>query len=216
MSVEFADPDHIKIPGLDIDGEHARGIPDSDDFLSGQLPMNVSRECGDVGDVFHMGLIVEDGLMKMGNAPSLRDGIAQDAGELLGCLRCDVVAPGAKGCEKPILVVKHQISVHHGAEAADHEGVQLDVVFLSDIGTEIGETGGDSAPHVIQGVCPHPVDLDILPAVSACGQRPIIGTHQHGFDPCGTELHAHDGMSGFDDGFRVVLTHNWVILLRIR
>ena len=57
---------------------------------------------------------IEDGLVEMGNAPSLRDIVPEYLCQLPGGRTCNGVPPGAEGHQKLALFIKCHITVHHG------------------------------------------------------------------------------------------------------
>ena len=59
--------------------------------------MDVARQGGEKGDVAHMLLPVEDGLVQMGNAPALGNVEVEPLAQILGGLPGGGVAPGAEG-----------------------------------------------------------------------------------------------------------------------
>ena len=63
----------IIVPGAAIDREHAAGLPDSDCLTAGEPVVDVSRQGGKTADILDMFLIIEDGLIEVGDRPSLRN-----------------------------------------------------------------------------------------------------------------------------------------------
>ena len=121
----------VKVHGLTVDGEHARGVAHAQHLLAGELPVNIPGQGGEIGNVLHMGLAVQDGLVEMGHRPAL----GHIKVEKLGKLRCGRagggVAPCTEGHQELTILVKGQVAVHHGREAhAAHLGERLAVFFL--------------------------------------------------------------------------------------
>ena len=66
------DPKHllIKIHNGGINGEHTCCLTDAQHLFSGQLPVNVSCQCGEECDILHMIFSAQNSLIQMCNAPS--------------------------------------------------------------------------------------------------------------------------------------------------
>ena len=56
-----------------VDGEHAGGLADADGVFTGEHIVDIARQRGDVGDAADVLLAVQDGLIQVGDAPTLGD-----------------------------------------------------------------------------------------------------------------------------------------------
>ena len=108
--------DHRGIVGLceGIHGNHAAGIAYAQHFLACHLPVHVTGERGQEGDVTHVFLVVEDGLVEVRDAPAQGDVIDKELREFGSGLRGIGVAPCAEGHQDLTLVVEGHVAVHHG------------------------------------------------------------------------------------------------------
>ena len=104
----------VKIPGMDVHREHACHITNAQNTSACQLPVHISLQRNEVVDILHMLFFIEDGLVEMGNAPSLRDIVPEYLCQLPGGRTCNGVPPGAEGHQKLALFIKCHITVHHG------------------------------------------------------------------------------------------------------
>ena len=101
--------------------------------------------------------VVENGLVKMGYAPSLRDWVVEQLSQLLGCLACYVIAPCSEWRQEIAILVKNHVSVHHGAEPDGLGGAKnRSVLFLNIVG-QFFVTVLYALPDVIQAVSPDAV-----------------------------------------------------------
>ena len=86
----------IVVQSIGINGEHSRGFADAHDLLAGQGDVEVACQGGQRGNVLHMRLLVQNGLIQVGNTPPLGNVEVQHLAQLGGSLAGDGVAPGAK------------------------------------------------------------------------------------------------------------------------
>ena len=127
----------IVAPRGRVQGEHAGGIPHAQDLFPGQAPVHIARQGGQEGHMLHLLLPVQHGLEQMGDAPALGYIEAKELGQP-GCrLPRGIVAPGAELSQLPALLVKGQITVHHGADAKGAKLGNLHAIALQDCGFQL-------------------------------------------------------------------------------
>ena len=137
-------------------------------------------------------LSVEDGLIKVGDAPALGDIETEQGGEHLGRLAGERVAPSQKGVKLVPLRVKSQITVHHARNADAPHRRQRQAEPFPHIALQ-GPIAGLQAPvHIRQVIGPHAADQLIFPSVAAGSHRLEALVQQDGLDTGRAQLQAKD------------------------
>ena len=200
--------DHVGpvVPGLGIDGYHARCVADSQHLLAGELPVDIAGQGGEIGDLGDMLLLVQDGLVQVGDAPAQGNVVNEQLREGRCGLTGIGVAPGAEGDHEVAFLVERHVAVHHGADADGGEMLDLHVIALADIVAQVSVAVLQAEPDGFVAVGPKAVHELVFPLVAALCDRNVILVHQHRLDAGGTELDAEDGFSGFDGSSCVHLT----------
>ena len=103
-------------------------------------------------------------------------------------------------------LVEGHVPVHHRADADGREVLDLHVILLADVGTEVGVALLEAEPDDLLAVGPETVHELVLPLVTALGDGDMVLIDQDGLDAGGAELDAEDGPSGFDGSPCVHLT----------
>ena len=173
-----------------VDGEHAAGLAHAHDLLAGELPVDVASQGGEEGDILHVRLLVQNGLIQVGDAPALGDVEAEEGAQLLRGLAGDGVPPGAELRELLSVPVERQIAVHHGTDAQRAHGGQLHAVFGLHIGFQRSEAGLQTPMDHVHGVGPDAVDQLVLPFKVTTGNGHVPLVDQHRLDAGGPQLDA--------------------------
>ena len=92
--------------------------------------MNESCEGSEEGDVFYMVFFIQNRLIKVRDAPSLRDRVVKKGRKFFRSLPCDCVSPGPERNEELPVFVKGKVAVHHGRKAQCPDFFELDAVFF--------------------------------------------------------------------------------------
>ena len=178
----------VVIPGGRIDREHPRSIPNAEDFLPGQLPVDIAgqrREEGQAGQVF---FAVEHRLVEVRDAPPLRNVEMQGRGQRFGGGAGDGVAPGAERHQQAAGFIKRQVPVHHGRNANAADIGKRCAEFGLHIGRQRGPGRLYAAPDIGFGIGPNAVFKPVFPHMVTLGQRGMVRPEQHRFDPGGAQL----------------------------
>ena len=176
-----------------VDGEHAAGLPHAHHLFPGELPVDIARQSGEIGDVFHMCLAVQNGLVQVGDAPALGDIEAEEGGQLLRRRAGDGVAPGAERGKLAAVLTKGQVAVHHGADADGAHGGQLHAELGFHIGFQLGKAGLQAGVHHVHGVRPDAVLKLILPLEIPLGDGAVTLVDEHGLDAGRAQLDTQCG-----------------------
>jgi len=144
-------------------------------------------------------LAVQDGLIQMGDAPSLRDVEPEQLRQLVRRFLGDGIAPGAERDHQLILLIEGHVAVHHRADADGRKGVNLCTVLLFNFfckrGVAVRQPGGD----VLHRVGPDAVRQTVLPVVRADGQHGTVRIDEDSLDSCRAEFNPENCFSGFND-----------------
>ena len=194
------------VPGGRVHGQHAGGVAHAQHLLAGELPVDVAGQGGEIGDLGHVLLAVQDGLVQVGDAPAERNVVDEQLGQFRGGGTRVGVPPGAEGNEQAALLVERHVPVHHRADADGAEALDLHVVLLADVGAEVGVALLEAEPDEFLAVGPEAVHELVFPLVAALGDGDVVLIDQDGLDAGGAELDAEDGPAGFDGSSRVHVT----------
>ena len=141
-----------------------------------------------------MRLLVQNGLIQVGNAPSLGNVEVQHLAQLGGCFAGDGVAPGAKRCQLVSVLVKGKIAVHHAGDANGAYFGQRNAEFFQDILLQLGVAVLNACGHRLHGVGPDAVCQLILPFVSARGNGNVVFVNENCLDAGRAKLNAQSGV----------------------
>ncbi len=181
--IEFVNHGLIQIAGLDINGEHSGSVSHSENLLPCQLIVDISCQSGDEGNVLHMLFLVQDRLIQVRNAPSLRN-IVVEFRRQSGCgfLR-DGISPCPEGNEEIIILIKGKIAMHHGGKSDGTDLCDLRIILLFHIPYQILITLAKTLPHIRKVIGPDSVYQLVFPFIaSGCQRRPCL-VNQHCLDP---------------------------------
>ena len=128
----------VELAGREVDGEHAAGVTDAEHLLAGQLPVHVAGQRRQVRDAADVLLAVQDRLVDVGDAPPVRDVVAEQFGQFAAGVVGVRVAPGAERHEQLPVAVEREVAVHHGRDAEGSDGAQRHSVPALDVGRELG------------------------------------------------------------------------------
>ena len=127
--------------------------------------MYVTSQGGEVLDVGHVLLIVEDALVEVADAPAQGDVVVEELRELCSGLTGIGVTPGAERHQNLLLLVEGHVAVHHGAEADGGQRLNLAVVLLLHILAELSIAVLESVPYGLGRVGPETIYQLVFPLV---------------------------------------------------
>jgi hypothetical protein len=127
--------------------------------------MYIACEGGEVLDVLHVFIILEDALIQMADTPAEGDVVVEELGELGSGLTGIGITPSAEGYEDLLLLVESHIAVHHSGETNGGEGLDFTVVLLLDVLAEVGIAVLKTVPNGLGRVGPETVYQLIFPLV---------------------------------------------------
>ena len=190
---------HLGIIGLrvGVDGDHTRCIAHTEDELPGDLPVHIAGKRGEVFDVGHVLLVVEDGLVEMADAPTQRDVVVEELRQFSGCLAGVGVAPSAEGHENLGLVVESHIAVHHRTETDGGKGFYLAVILVENVLAEVGVAVLKAIPDGFHTIGPDTVYELVLPLMTALGNGLVLLVDEHGLDSGRPKFDAENGFARF-------------------
>ena len=99
---------------MDIHRKHACHVADAEDASAGQFPVHIALQRDKIIYILHMLFLIENGLVQVGNAPSLGYIVPEYLCQLFSGRSCNGISPGAEGHQKLSVLVKCHIAVHHG------------------------------------------------------------------------------------------------------
>ena len=184
--------EHIGVigAGCAVDREHAGCFAHTHDSAARQLPVQVTRECGEEIDLRRVRFTVQNRLIQVRHAPALRDVEGEQLAQRRRGLLRRGVAPGAEAGKLVALGVKRQIAVHHGREAERADRRHCLAIFFLDLRRHLGVSVLYTRPSVVEMIGPVAVLKPVFPVVRAAGQYRVIGTDQNSLDACGAQLDA--------------------------
>ena len=188
-------PQHagVIVTGLAVNREHAGSFAHTHHLLARELPVNVACQRREIGDVLHMFLSVQHGLIQVGDAPALRNVEAEERGQLLCRFSGDGVAPGAEFRQLLSVLVKGEIAVHHGGDADGADGREVEAEFVLQIVLQRFDTGPEPGVDAFHGIGPDAVDEPVFPFIVAGGDGTVLLIDQDGFDAGRAKLNPEYG-----------------------
>ena len=168
---------------LTVDGEHTRGLADAQGVDAGEHEVNVAGQGGDVADLGNVRLVVQNGLIQVGDGPPLGDVEAEGLGQLGSGVGGNGILPGAEGHQQIPVFVKGKVAVHHGGNA--HGGYRFPVFHA-------GNGGLQALPDLVQRVGPDAVHKGAFPSVIAGGNGIVLCVDGNSLDTGGAQLEAQN------------------------
>ena len=178
-----------------VNREHAGGIAHAEDLLTGELPVHVTGECGEVSHLGDVLFLVEHGLVQVSDGPTLGDVVLEQLGELLVSFGGVGVLPGAERHQQFAGLVECEVTVHHGGEADVADVRELLAIGGLDVVGHGGVSGLQTAPDLLGGVAPQTIFQMGSPAVVAGGDGLEVVVDEDGLDAGGAEFDAQRGLA---------------------
>ena len=170
--------------------EHTRGLAHADDHPAGQQVVDIDAERHQPAELRDMLLAVQNRLIEVGNAPSLRNVVSEARTEDGRGLRGDGVAPRPEGRDLLEVTSQHEIAVHHAGNADGAHAPQRTPQLPLGVLAQRAVAGAHSRHHVLKMVDPYAVFHPVFPAVASGRKRRMIRPGQNGLDAGGAELNA--------------------------
>ncbi|CCX65502.1 unknown [Firmicutes bacterium CAG:791] len=136
---------------------------------------------------------VQNCLIQMRNAPSLRNIVVEQLRQLLRSFSCNRIAPGTKRNKQLILIIKRKIAMHHCADADRGKAMNFRIVFLLHILKKIRIASLQSLPDILQRISPNSIFQPVFPFPCTLGNRNVV---------CCNEFRLDAGRSEFDSDNR--------------
>ena len=130
-----------------------------------------------------MFLPVQESLIKVGNAPTLRNVELQLFREDIRRRTCHIVPPCTERCKLLPLPVKRKITVHHRADPDRADLRERHMIARLYTCGKLRVTGLHARPDRIKGVRPDPVLQLVLPRIAAGGDRLKVRIDEDCLDP---------------------------------
>ena len=112
----------MKILLIGIDRKHTGAVADSQHLTPGQFPVYIPLQCDQVINLRHMRLFLQNRLVQMGDAPSLRDMVLEQLRQLFRSLLRHGISPGTERHQDFSCLIESHIAVHHGGNANGADG----------------------------------------------------------------------------------------------
>ena len=163
------DPDHARvvIAGVRVDRHNAGSVADSQHLFSGKPVVRPSGQGCQETDVLHVGLVLQNRLIQMAQAPALGHVEGEGVCQLFRRLGGHGVPPGAEGNKKIHASVKREIAVHHCADADAGELCELHAAGGFHVLFQIGVAGLESFADRVLAVGPDAVPVFVFPFVAS-------------------------------------------------
>ena len=152
--------------------------------------MHIAGKRGEISHLADVLLLVEHGLVEVGDGPAFRNVVLEEFRELLMSFGCVGVLPSAEWDKQLAVLVKGEVAVHHGGEAdVPHMGQFLAVSGFHVAG-HLGVCGLQARPDLLLGVAPQAVFQMAGPAVIAGGDGVVFVIDKHRLDSGRSEFDA--------------------------
>ena len=156
--------------------------------------MDISGQGGQELNVLHVFLIVEDGFIKVADAPAQGNVVVEQFAQF-GCgLACIGVAPCAEWDEYVVALECH-IAVHHCTDSDGSQGFDFDLILFEYILAQVSIAILQTIPDSLGGIGPEAVDKLVLPCVATLSDGFLLLVNQHGLDARRAELDAKYGLA---------------------
>ena len=125
---------------------------------------------------------VQNCLIQMRNAPTLRNIVVEQLRQLLRSFPCNRIAPGTKRNKQLILIIKRKIAMHHCADADCGKAMNFRIVFLLHILKKIRIASLQSLPDILQRIGPNSIFQPVFPFPCTLGNRNVVCCNEFRLD----------------------------------
>ena len=137
---------------------------------------------------------VQDCLIKMRNAPPLRDIKLELLCQFISCRTCRDIPPGTECCQLVSFFIKWQISMHHGGDANRTRCGDFLTKLLPKIFFQFPVAGLKSGYDLFCRISPITIFKLVFPLITAGCYRKVIPVKHHCFDAGGTKFYTDHGL----------------------
>ena len=163
--------------------------------------MDIARERSKPAHGLDVRLVLQNCLVVVRDAPSLRNVELEERRQLRRGLSRHDVAPRAERHEKPALFVERKISVHHARHAERCQLREMRAVFRRSVGNALCIRVAHARLDIFERIAPDAVDQLVLPVVRALRDNLEAVVDKHRLDARRAELNAHHCLARFDKVF---------------
>ena len=169
--------------------------------------MNITCKCREMTDGRNVILTVQNRLIKVRNAPSLRNVEVQGFCKLRRCFFRDRISPCSERNQKLVIFIKRKIPMHHSGKTDSAEFLDRNAILVFYILLEISVTLGKSVPDRLFRIGPDPVKKLVLPFLASRSDRITLFIDQNSLDTSRTEFDSQNAFSLFNQILRIHLFH---------
>ena len=162
---ELSDKISPVVAGLGIYREHSGCIAYAKNLFTCELPVDISGKSCKECNFGNMLFLVQNCLIEMSYAPSLRNMISKEFCKFLRSLLCYCVSPGSKRNKKLSVLIKCHISMHHCRKSHGSDLLKFLSVFALNICGKIFVTVPKSFPDIVKSISPDSVFQSVLPSM---------------------------------------------------
>ena len=152
--------------------------------------MDVSGKRRQIIDLRGMRFAVQQCLIQMRDRPALRDVESEQLGELFRSFTGHGVTPGTERGKLSSILIKWQVTVHHGGNANGAKRREFLCILLLEVRFQRCEAGLQARFRVGKRIRPHAAGELVFPCEAAGGDRQIAFIQQSGLDARGAEFNA--------------------------
>ena len=163
--------------------------------------MDIAGQGGQVIDLPHMRLAVENGLIQVRNRPPLGYIERKCLRQLFSRRTGNRIAPGPEFRQLVALRVKGQIAVHHGRNTDAGHLFECHAIFFAYIPDQIGIGILNALPDITEMIGPDAVLKPVFPGVAAARDRLMLFINQNRLDSRRTKFDSQNAVSCFNDSF---------------
>ena len=203
--IKLVNPLLVKILCMDVHREHACHIADPKDPFPGQHPVYITLQCNEIINILYMLLLIQDGLVQVGNAPSLGHIVPENPSQLLRSRPCDGIPPCAEGNQELPILIKRHVTVHHGGKTDGTNGGKGHAVRFLHVGRHLRITVPDTIPYVIQGIGPDMVHIQVFPVMASGGNGGMVLPDEHCLNPGGTQFNSQRRIPFFNSFLNCII-----------
>ena len=144
-----------------------RCLTNSENLIACKLPVDKAGKSSKVCNILNVRYVLKDILIKMGDAPSLRNSRVERLSQLFRGLCGNSISPCSEGSKKIIVLIECKVAVHHTGNTDSADGGKLFAVCILKICTHLCVAILKATDNIVHCVCPDSVNITVFPGVTA-------------------------------------------------
>ncbi|MPM71490.1 hypothetical protein SDC9_118455 [bioreactor metagenome] len=128
--------------------------------------MHIPGKRREITKLLHMWFLIEDGLVQVGDGPSLGNRVIEELTELFSGCACHGISPGTEWDQQFTFLVKGKVPMHHCTYAHRLGALEGYSILASYLCFQFSKAGRDALPHIVECIGPDTIEQGVFPVMA--------------------------------------------------